>query len=155
MTSEDWLHVGSRLLGIYFVVLGALTGTNALAIVGMGLPEGTHRAAVVVAPLIQALISVGAGVWLLNRSVVRGDPDQAAISDPAPVFRRAIQLLGLVFLIDGASELGKTIIDSYLVGAEWQIRAASVASGLVNAVAGALLVFMPAKIVRTLDDVRR
>lgn len=44
MTSEDWWQVGCRLLGVYFVVSGALTVTGALMMSAMGLPEGTRHA---------------------------------------------------------------------------------------------------------------
>lgn len=129
MTSEDWWRVGSRLLGVYFVVIGALTATGALMMLGMGLPEGTQRSVVVLTPLIQGIISAAAGAWLLRGSAGRTDLGQRGVSDTDAwaTFRRAIQLLGIFFFIAGASELAKTALDSYFVGADWQIRAADVA----------------------------
>lgn len=155
MTSEDWWVVGARLLGVYFVVIGALTGTGALMMLGMGLPDGTQRWVVVMTPLIQGMISAGAGVWLLSRSAVRPVHAQESGSPTNGTFRRALQLLGIFFLLTGASELATTAVDSYFVGADWQIRASNIASGLVNASAGGLLLLMPLRIAEKLKGVTR
>ena len=137
------------------MVIDALTATSALMMLGMGLPEGTQRSVVVLTPLIQGIISAGAGAWLLNRSAIRTGLEQQGVSHAGATFRRAMQLLGMFFLIEGVSELAKTGLDSYFVGADWQIRASNVVSGLVNASAGALLVLIPATIAEKLDRVRR
>jgi hypothetical protein len=155
MTSEDWWQVGSRVLGVYFVVIGALTATGALMMSSMELPEGTQRSIVVLTPLLQGSVSAGAGGWLLNRSAIRTGPEQQDVSHARATFQRAVQLLGVFFLIAGVSELAKSALDSYFVGADWQFRASNVLSALVNATAGALLVLMPATIAEKLDRVRR
>ena len=157
MTSEDWWQVGCRLLGVYFVLIGALTATGALMMLRVGLPEGTQKSIVVLTPLIQGIISAGAGVWLPRGSASRTDLQQQDVSGrhAGATFRRAIQLLGIFFFIAGASELAKTALDSYFVGPDWQLRASSVAYGVVNTSAGALLVWMPATITEKLDRVRR
>lgn len=155
MTSEDWWQVGSRLLGVYFVVIGALTATGALAMLGIELSEGTERATIVLTALLQGIISGGAGAWLLRRSANRTGLEERGVSQAGATFRRAIQLLGMFFLIAGVSELAKTALDSYFVGADWQFRASDIGSGLVNASAGALLVSMPATITEKLSRVRR
>jgi hypothetical protein len=36
MTPEDWWRIGARLLGTYFLVLGALYAAGAIAAVGSG-----------------------------------------------------------------------------------------------------------------------
>jgi hypothetical protein len=155
MVSEYWWHVGARLLGIYFVVIGAMTATNGLMMLGMGLPEGTNRSMAVLTPVIQGIISAGAGTWLATRSAIRSDLEQSGFSDLNVPFRRAMQLLGIFFLITGVSEFAKTAIDSYFISADWPIRASSVASGVVNATAGALLLLMPSTVAQKLDQVRR
>ncbi len=155
MPSEEWWHVGARLLGVYFVVIGAMTATNGLMMLGMGLPEGTNRSMAVLTPVIQGIISAGAGAWLATRSAIRGGLEQPDFSDLNVPFRRATQLLGIFFLLSGASELTKTAIDSYFIGADWAIRASNVASGLVNVTAGVLLVVMPSTIAQKLDGLRR
>lgn len=155
MTSDDWWRVGARLLGVYFVVIGAITATNSLMMFGMGLPDGSNRTVAVLTPVIQGIISAGAGAWLATRSAVRGDLEPSALSDWSAAFRRSTQLLGIFFLITGVSELAKTAIVSYFVGVDWVIRTSQVASGLVNATAGAVLAVMPSTIAQKLDGVRR
>lgn len=155
MTSEDWWAVGARLLGVYFVVIGALAATGALMMSGMGLPEGTQRWVVVTTPLIQGMISAGAGVWLLTRSAVgRGLAPESGVQTDG-TFRRALQLLGIFFLVTGASDLAKIAVDSYFIGADWQIRASHLAAGAVSASTGALLLLMPARIAEKLSAVTR
>lgn len=155
MTSEDWWQIGARLLGAYFVVIGAVTATGALMMFGMGVPDGTARWVVVLTPLVQGLIFALAGAWLLSRSSRSPAAGQHGASDTGATFRRAMQLLGIFFVIAGASELAGTALDTWFVDTDWQIRAGEVAAGLVKASAGALLVWMPAAIAAKLDRVRR
>jgi hypothetical protein len=42
MTPNDWWQVGSRLLGVYFLVIGALTAMGSLMFLGAEIP-GTSR----------------------------------------------------------------------------------------------------------------
>ena len=155
MTSEEWWRVGSRLLGVYFMVLGALSATGSLMMLGVGLPEGTNRSIAILTPLIQGIISAGAGVWLLSQSAGRATGQNENVGQVSGTFRQALQLLGIFFVVTGTSELVKTVIDSYFISADFAIRASNVASGLVNASAGALLVLMPARVAEKLEDVRR
>jgi hypothetical protein len=144
MTPEDWWRIGARLLGTYFLVLGALYAAGAIAAVGVGLPDGSNRLAYVSMPVFQALIAGGGGLLLIRRSAVVFAPT----ARPGPVARgyafvSALQLLGVFFLVGGAAELLRVLIDSCFTGAGWQFRSSQVASGLVQVVAGTLLALAP------------
>ena len=65
MTSRDWWLVGARLLGVYLVVSGGLYAAGALAAFGVRLPEGSNQLLYVGTPMLQALITAGAGLWLI------------------------------------------------------------------------------------------
>ena len=153
MTSEDWWVVGARLLGIYFIVNGALTVTGAVMMLGVGLPDETPRWVVVAAPLLQALISAGAGAWLVNRPAPRAPAREVTGGDAHGSFRRALQLLGIFLLVSGASELADAAIGTYFISGEWHFRASRIASGVVSTSAGVLLLLKPTHIAERLGRV--
>jgi hypothetical protein len=146
MTSQDWWLVGARLLGVYLVVTGGLYAAGALAAFGVRLPEGSNQWAYVSTPMLQALITAGAGLWLIFRPgvVPAGSVREAPATSDA--FVHALQLLGVFFLVPGASGLLRLLVDIYLGGADWYIRSSEVASAVVDVGAGALLTFVPNRV---------
>jgi hypothetical protein len=149
MTAAEWWAVGSRLLGLYFIVMGAVTAAGALMMLNIGLPDGLDRSLVVAVPLVQGAITVGAGIWLVKQSGRDPLPHRAASPAERP-FERALQLLGLFFLIEGLSAVLSTGIDASFVGMDWQTRAGQLSTGLVYGIAGGAFVFVPEKIAEKL-----
>jgi uncharacterized membrane protein HdeD (DUF308 family) len=87
---------------------------------------------------------IRAGLLLIRRSGVAFAPTgRAGPVATGDAFVRALQLLGVFFLVSGAAELLRVLIDSYFIGTDWQFRSSQVASGLVQVVAGTLLAVAP------------
>jgi hypothetical protein len=132
-------------LGIYFIVMGAITGVGALMMINMGLPDGMDRSLVVAVPLVQAGITAGAGIWLVKQSG-RDALLHSAATPATHSFEGALQLLGLFFLIEGLSAVISTGVDASFFRTDWPTRAGQLSAGLVYGVAGGALVFRPEKV---------
>ncbi len=150
MTSENVWHVARRVLGVYFVVEGLLHAAGALAMLGIVLPEGSSRAGYVSAALLQGVIGVVAGALLL-----RGN-DRLSGATPIDVDadalkRGSIQLLGMVFLVQGAITFARAAVGAMTVLAGWQYRASEFAAAAVELSAAGLLITRPGRIATMLQ----
>jgi hypothetical protein len=142
MTTDQLWNVSARLLAVYFIVEGALYLPNAVVMTVMGLPEGTSRIALVIAPLVQGAISIVAGALLLMLAERTPGPAPAAIAGhDGPIV--ALQLLGIFFLVGGISAAARPAFDLVYTGTAWQFRFGDFASAAVGVSAGLLLAMRP------------
>ena len=152
MTSGEWWFIGARLLAAYLLVLSGLYAAGVLAAFGIGLPEGSNRLIFAGVPVLQGLIAAVAALWLIRRSRIPPAANSSVSVATGDAFAQALQLLGIFFLDSGAAELLRVLIESYFTGADWQIRSSQVASGVVEAGAGAVLTFTPEQVARRLTQ---
>ena len=152
MTPNDWWHVGSRLLGVYFLVIGALTAMGSLMFLGAEIPGTSSRWPFLLTPIAQAAVFVAAGSWLVRRSSVPRASVPTNADAARLTFIRALQFAGIFFLVTGAIDLAKAAVDSYYIEAGYQLRAGDIAAGGISAAAGALLAFRPSRIADRLPN---
>ena len=149
MTARDWWLVGCGLLGVYFIVTGIVTGSGALMMTAMGLPEGSNRAVAVSVPLVVGGVFVVAGILLVRQAPVVAT---AASQAPPDLFsqplRVGLRLLGIYLLVAGCGTVLGTAVQSYFVGSAWQFRAADLIAGAVDLVAGGMLALSPDGVVK-------
>jgi hypothetical protein len=146
MTSADWWLIGARLLGTYLLVLAGTYAVGAFAMFGVGLPDSSNRLVVAAAPILQAAVMAVGGLWLIRRSAVPPPTGAHASAASDSAFEHGLQLVGIFYLVSGAADLARVVIDSYFIGADWQIRSSEVASGLVEFAAGTALTFSPGRV---------
>ena len=105
-------HVARRILGIYFIVTGLLAASNAIAMIGIVVPEGSRTTGYISAALVQGVINVGAGLLLLwNRfPLTVEEPARAEIS---AMTRMALQLIGIYFFVVGTAGVARFVVDSF------------------------------------------
>jgi uncharacterized membrane protein HdeD (DUF308 family) len=142
MTTDQLWNVFARLLGVYFIVEGALYLPNAVVMSAMGLPEGTSRSPLVVAPLVQGAISIVAGALLLTLTGRTPSPAPPTI-DVQDGLAVALQLLGVFFVVGGISTAARPAVDMVYSGTEWQFRFGEFGPAAVGVAAGILLAMRP------------
>lgn len=151
MTSEALERVGRQLIGIYFVVQGALTAAGAIGVFGVVAPDGISRAALVAATLAQSVVALSAGAWLLKSQAAQSLPTS---EDLTPAARHqghvAIQLLGVFFFVGGVIALAR-VLAGLTVSQAWQWRLAELAGGAVGILAGAGLAWWPTRVQKILE----
>lgn len=154
MTSEQLWHVAARVLGVYFVVEGALYLPGAIAVGGMELPEGSSRLALVVAPLLQAGIAIVAGALLLKAAARTIDPGPAMI-DIQDGLAITLQVLGVLFLVEGISTAARPAVDMMFNDAGWEFRVGEFGAAVISVAAGVILTARPGLISRRLHAFRQ
>ena len=110
MTAEQLWHVAAKVLGAYFLVLGALYLPGAIVAGGMGLPEGTSRAAFVALPIVQAAIALLSGFFLVRAAGRMASPTSAPVDSESGT-AVALQLLGVFFVVTNLSAAAGHAID--------------------------------------------
>jgi hypothetical protein len=153
MNTAHWWLIGARLLGIYFVVIGAVTATGALMMAGVEIPVEMDRRIMVAVPILQAVVYVSAGAWLMRRSPVEPQ-DRHEVSTPVDgPFLNALRLLGVFFLITGAGTLLGAAVESTVVGTAWQFRTSQLTAGAVELLSGGALTFFSPAVAQVLQGV--
>jgi hypothetical protein len=142
-------HVARRVLGIYFVVTGFLAASNAIAMLGIVVPEGSSTRGYISAAVVQGIVSVGAGLLLLwNRFPLTVDePSRADISATT---RMALQLIGIYFFVVGAATIARFAVDLFVLSGGWTVRGSQLAGAAVEVAAGVLLATRASTIVNRL-----
>jgi hypothetical protein len=142
MTTEQLWNVAARLLAVYFIIEGTLYFPNAVVMSAMGLPEGTSRIPLVVAPLVQGALSIVAGALLLMFAGRTSNLAPATIDvHDGPIV--ALQLLGVFFVVGGISAAARPALDMVYTGTEWQFRFGEFGPAAVAVAAGMLLAMRP------------
>jgi hypothetical protein len=142
-------HVARRILGIYFVVTGLLQASNAIAMIGIVVPEGSSTRGYISAAVVQGIVSIGAGLLLLwNRFPLTVDePSRADIS---AMTRMALQLIGVYFLVIGGAGTTRFVVDLFVLSGGWTVRGSQLAEAAVELAAGVLLATRASMIVSRL-----
>jgi hypothetical protein len=146
VTPEPFWSISHRLLGIYFVVEGALAAVGTIGVFGVIVPEGSSQAWLVASPLAQSLVALVAGAWLLRR----GASATTSVTHNSEVASRfqihvAVQLLGTFFFIGGLISLARPLAGLAIIEA-WQWRLSELAGGAVGMLAGAGLAWWPRRV---------
>jgi hypothetical protein len=142
MTRDDWMRVGARLLGIYFIVEAIVALTGIPAVWGMVIPEGISHRTVVVSYLARAGVAGIAGAVLVGWSW--GSTTGARTSAPASIdalVEPALQLMGVLLAVDGLTGAVRT--GPVLTGTGWHLRASELLTALLTLAIGAWLVMKP------------
>jgi hypothetical protein len=150
MTSEDVWGIARRVLGVYLVVEGLLRAAGAIAMLGIVVPAGSSRAGYVSAALVQGVIGIAAGIILLrSKSVHQGQPITLG-TECVAVKRGALQLLGVFFLVHGATTFARAAVGVLTVQAGWTFRASELAAAAVELVSAGVLLRWPGKVATAL-----
>jgi len=151
MTSEDVWSIARRVLGVYFVVEGLLHAAGAIAMLGIVVPAGSSRAGYVSAALVQGVIGIAAGVILLCSKSAHQGHAMALGTECVAVKRGALQLLGVFFLVHGATTFARTAVGALTVEAGWTLRASELAAAAVELVSASVLLRWPGKVATALE----
>ena len=156
MTNEELWHVAARLLGVYLIVEGALYMTGGLSAAGMGLPESSNRLMFVLAPILQGVVSIGAGALLIGAG--RRTSLSSAVSSvsvPVDSVAVALQLLGIYYLVHALVTAMRGVVAMTLYSQSWLNWGADVSGAALSAGIGVILIARPGLISRTLEDFRK
>jgi hypothetical protein len=149
MSADVLSNVGRRLLGIYFVVQGALAAAAAIGAFGIIVPDGSSRVGLVAAALAQGAIAAMAGAWLLRTALPMSQTELPTLAAAAGR-HSALQLLGVFFFVSGLVTLARLLAGLDIIQA-WQFQLSDLASGAVEAAVGAILVLRARDTARVLD----
>ena len=150
MTSQEAWQVARRVLGTYFIVMGLLSAPNALAMMGIVVPEGSSRVGYISAALLQAIVGVTAGLVLL-RTDIHSTGSASVALDLGRVKRGALQLLGVFFVVQGADSFARAVAGALTISAGWYFRSAEFASASVQLAAGFFLIVRPRDVATLLE----
>jgi FtsH-binding integral membrane protein len=107
MTERNWLRVGAWLLGIYWLVVAAMSVPLVLLAAGTVTEPYASKWLYVTTPLLQAVIATIAGLVLCRWSSRSMPTERAESSDHAgdSLVAPALQLFGVFALVDGSRDL--------------------------------------------------
>jgi hypothetical protein len=148
MNNELW-HTARRILGVYFVITGAIYLPTAITVLGFE-TSSISRWPIVVIPLIQGGIALAAGGWLLSGAAIAQADTRAGAWNGALI--TILQLLGLYFVVEGVAAATEPAVNMFFFGEAWQVRVGSLASAAVTLLAGVVLVARPSTVAKKIAE---
>jgi hypothetical protein len=135
-----------RVLAVYFVVTGCLALPNALYALGLEAPD-LRLWVLVMVPILHGTISMVAGLLLLKRTRIGADAPGSTSPQLLPLL---LQLIGVYFVVGGVITATGPLIEVLLLSETWLLRGGELGRGIVELVAGVILILQPHRIARSL-----
>lgn len=140
MNSREYFGVGASLLGIYTLIQGFASLPLVAAAYGVSSAGGTTSPIIyTLSVALQSVFWIVAGLLLVYR--YRGSISTSPLShlSTQAALSVGLALLGIYFSVSGTVVALANVGQVLLVQSSWELRFSSIASGVLDAVAGVLL----------------